>query len=87
MGCMQFYELRLNVQDMQHLRWVLSNEAEMQQSFMDMPPSEGQSPDEALEDWVIARDFKCHALRLIQSIDNVCPEAKQEPTEEAKETA
>lgn len=70
---MEFYNLRLNEEDLAHLRWVLNCECDMQQQMMDSPPAKGTSRDQALEDWVIARDMKVFAMRIIQMIDKVCP--------------
>jgi hypothetical protein len=68
---MKFYDLRLNDEDISHLRWLLQNEAEWQQHLMDSPPTKGQTPDEKLEDWVVARDMKTYAMRIVQMIDKV----------------
>lgn len=73
---MVFHTLTLNEQDLRHLRWVLTNEADYQQYLMDSPPSKGQSPEEMLEDWVIARDFMAEAMKIVQMIDKVCPKLK-----------
>lgn len=75
---MVFHTLTLNEQDLRHLRWVLSNDAEYQQYLMDSPPTKGQSPEETLEDWVIARDFMTDSLKVVQMIDKVCPKLKEE---------
>jgi hypothetical protein len=40
----------------------------MQEDLM-ANPSAGDSPELQLEDWVIARDMKCYALRIKQMID------------------
>jgi len=69
---MEFYNLRLNQQDLEHLRFVLEGEVEMQSDLMNDPPK-SKSVDEALEHWVISRDMKCFALRIIQMIDKVHP--------------
>lgn len=74
---MVFHSLTLNEQDLQHLRWVLANEAEHQRHLMLSPPAKGQSPEEQLEDWVIARDFMADALKIVQIIDKVCPDLKR----------
>jgi hypothetical protein len=68
---MKLYDLRLNDEDISHLRWLLQNEAEWQQHLMDSPPTKGQTPDEKLEDWVVARDMKTYAMRIVQMIDKV----------------
>jgi hypothetical protein len=68
---MKFYTLQLNAEDIDHLRWVLSNDADMQQDRMDDPPEKGQKPEAMLEDWVIFRDMKSQALKIIQMIDKV----------------
>ena len=68
---MKFYTLKLNEEDIDHLRWVLEGEAEMQQSLMDSPPEKGRTVEQGLEDWVIARDLKVQALKIIQMIDKV----------------
>lgn len=67
---MQFYNLRLNVQDIDHLRYLLECECEMQQELMDKP-DQSKSVDERLEDWIVSRDMKCYALRVLQMIDKV----------------
>lgn len=73
---MVFHTLTLNEQDLRHLRWVLNHDAEYQQYLMDSPPAKGQSPEEKLEDWVIARDFMADSLKIVQMIDKVCPKLK-----------
>ncbi len=73
---MVFHSLTLNEQDLDHLRWVLTMECEYQQHLMDSPPTKGQSPEEMLEDWVIARDFMADSLKIVQMIDKVCPKLK-----------
>lgn len=73
---MVFHALKLNEQDLQHLRWVLEDHVETQQYLMDSPPTRGQSPEEMLEDWVIARDFMADSLKIIQMIDKVCHKLK-----------
>ena len=73
---MVFHALKLNEQDLQHLRWVLEDHVETQQYLMDSPAIKGQSPEEMLEDWVIARDFMADSLKIMQMIDKVCPKLK-----------
>ena len=73
---MVFHALKLNEQDLQHLRWVLEDHVETQQYLMDSPALKGQSPEEMLEDWVIARDFMADSLKIMQMIDKVCPKLK-----------
>lgn len=73
---MVFHALKLNEQDLQHLRWVLEDHVETQQYLMDSPAITGQSPEEMLEDWVIARDFMADSLKIMQMIDKVCPKLK-----------
>jgi hypothetical protein len=46
---MVFHSLKLNEQDLRHLRWVLSNDVEEQQHLMNSPPTKGQSPEEVLK--------------------------------------
>lgn len=70
---MVFHTLTLNRQDLQHLRWVLQDHVEDQQHLMKSPPLPKQSPEEMLEDWLIARDFMADSLKVIQMIDKVCP--------------
>jgi hypothetical protein len=70
---MVFHTLTLNEQDLRHLRWVLADHVEDQQHLMNSPPATGQSPEEMLEDWVIARDFMADSLKIIQMIDKVYP--------------
>jgi hypothetical protein len=77
---MVFHTLTLNEQDLRHLRWVLSNDAEYQQYLMDSTPTKGRSPEEKLEDWVIARDFMADSLKIVQMIDRVCPKLAKEAT-------
>jgi hypothetical protein len=73
---MVFHTLTLNEQDLRHLRWVLKNDADYQQYLMDSHFPQGESPEERLEDWVIARDFMVDALKIVQMIDKVCPKLK-----------
>jgi hypothetical protein len=75
---MVFHSLKLNEQDLRHLRWVLGDHVEDQQHLMNSPPTKGQSPEEMLEDWVIARDFMGDSLKIIQMIDRVCPKLAKE---------
>ena len=70
---MVFHSLTLNEQDLRHLRWVLHDHIEDQQYLMDSPALKGQSPEEMLEDWVIARDFMADSMKIVQMIDKVCP--------------
>jgi hypothetical protein len=72
---MVFHTLTLNEQDLQHLRWVLQGQVEMQQSFMDSPIP-GQTPEEMMEDWVIARDILADSLKILQIIDKEFPQKK-----------
>lgn len=73
---MVLHSLTLNTLDMQHLRWVLLDHIEDQQHLMDSPPLKGQSPEETLEDWIIARDFMGDSVKIVQMIDKVCPTLK-----------
>lgn len=75
---MVFRSLTLNEQDLRHLRWVLTQDADNQKWLMDSPPTKGQSPEETLEDWVIARDFMTDSLKIVQMIDKVCPKLKED---------
>ena len=75
---MVFHTLTLNEQDLRHLRWVVSDYADVQRSFMNTPPTKGQTPEEMLEDWVIARDFMVDSMKIVQMIDKVCPKIAQE---------
>ena len=70
---MVFHTLTLNEQDLRHLRWVLEDHVEDQQHLMNSPPTKGQTPEEMLEDWVIARDFLADSRKIIQMIDKVYP--------------
>ena len=70
---MVFHSLTLNEQDLDHLRWVLTEYAQWQQDLMDAPPYPGQTPEEQLEDWVISRDLMVDAMKIVQMIDKVCP--------------
>jgi hypothetical protein len=74
---MVFHSLQLNEQDLRHLRWVLGDHVEDQQHLMNSPPAEGQSPEEMLEDWVIARDFMVDSMKILQMIDKTFPERKK----------
>lgn len=67
---MQFFSLRLNEEDLSHLRWLLEGDCQMNREFMDTPIKGKQS----LEDWVIARDMLCYSARVIAMIDKACPE-------------
>lgn len=72
---MVFHTLTLNEQDLRHLRWVLSDHIEDQQHLMNSGTGlPGQTPEEMLEDWVIARDFMADSMKIIQVIDKVYPE-------------
>jgi len=75
---MKFYDLRLNEQDLSYLRFVLGNEMEWQFQLMKTAQTEAATPDELLEDWVIARDMYADALKIVQMIDKVCPKLKKE---------
>lgn len=75
---MKFYDLRLNEEDLDHLRFVLRMECDMQQDLMKGENLKGASPDAILEDWVIARDMYAQALKIIQMIDKVCPKLAKE---------
>jgi hypothetical protein len=70
---MVFHTLTLNEQDLRHLRWVLEDHVEDQQHLMNSPPTKGQTPEETLEDWVIARDFMADSMKIVQMIDKVYP--------------
>jgi hypothetical protein len=70
---MVFHNLTLNEQDLQHLRWVLADHVEDQQHLMNSPLTKGQTPEEMLEDWVIARDFMADSMKILQMIDKVFP--------------
>lgn len=71
---MKFFSLRLNEEDLSHLRWLVSCDSEMQRDFMQEPRKKGQSEDQHLEDWCIARDMLMFNYRIIAMIDKVCPE-------------
>jgi hypothetical protein len=71
---MVFHTLTLNEQDLRHLRWVLTDHIEDQQHLMNSPLTKGQTPEEMLEDWVIARDFMADSIKIVQMIDKVYPE-------------
>lgn len=73
---MVFHTLMLNEQDLRHLRWVLKDHVEDQQWLMNSPPTKGQTPEEKMEDWVVARDFMADSLKVIQMIEKVCPKLK-----------
>jgi hypothetical protein len=53
---------------------VLADHIEVQQHLMNSPPTKGQTPEEMLEDWVIARDFMADSMKIVQMIDKVNPE-------------
>jgi hypothetical protein len=82
---MVFHTMTLNEQDLRYLRWVLVDHAEDQRHFMNAPPTKGQTPEEMLEDWVIARDFMVDALKIVQMIDKVCPKLAQEVSDACNE--
>lgn len=75
---MKFYDLRLNEEDLSYLRFVLEGDCEFHQDCMKATPARGATPDEILEDYVIARDMYAQALKIIQMIDRVCPKLKKE---------
>ena len=75
---MKFYDLRLNKDDLSYLRHVLSNECEWNTELMKTPHPSSATPEEKLEDFVIARDMYANALKVIQMIDRVCPKLKEE---------
>jgi hypothetical protein len=75
---MVFHTLTLNEQDLRYLRWVLVDHAADQQHLMNAPPTAGQTIEEQLEDWVVARDFMVDTLKIVQMIDKVCPKLAQE---------
>jgi hypothetical protein len=72
---MVFHSLTLNEQDLSHLRFLLKGDVEMQQSFMDSPMPR-QTPEEMMEDWVIARDLMADSLKILQIIDKEFPPKK-----------
>lgn len=74
---MRLHTLTLHEQDMRHLRWVLEDYMSDQKWIMDNPNAKS-SPDERMEDWLIARDFMADALKIIQAIDKCCPHLKKE---------
>jgi len=82
---MVFHTLTLNEQDLRYLRWVLVDHAEDQRYFMNAPPTKGQTPEEMLEDRVIALDFMVDALKIVQVIDKVCPKLAQEVSDACNE--
>jgi hypothetical protein len=67
---MPFFNLRLNEEDLSHLRWLLEGDCQMNREFMQEPIKGKKS----LEDWVIARDMLCYSARVIAMIDKVCPQ-------------
>jgi hypothetical protein len=69
-AAMQFFNLRLNEEDLSHLRWLLDGDCQMNAEFMDAPSKGKQS----LEDWVVARDMLFYSMRVIAMIDKVCPQ-------------
>lgn len=75
---MVFHTLTLNEQDLSHLRWVVQEYAEGCKDAMNLPPTAGQTPEEMLEDWVVARDFMVDALKIVQMIDKTCPKLAKE---------
>jgi hypothetical protein len=46
---------------------------EMQQDIMKSPHPDSATPEEKLEDFVVARDMYADALKIVQMIDRVCP--------------
>lgn len=68
---MEFFNLRLNEEDLSHLRWLLSCDCDMNRELMNEPIKKGPK---GLEDWVIARDMLCFSARIIAMIDKTCPQ-------------
>lgn len=67
---MRFFNLRLNEEDLLHLRWLLIQDCNMNREFM-QEPIKGKR---GLEDWVVARDMLCYTQRIVAMIDKACPE-------------
>lgn len=66
---MKFYNLKVNEEDINFLRFCVESERDMAKEWMDNP---GKGvPEKVLEDWVIARDGYAQALKLLQLIDRV----------------
>lgn len=74
---MKFYDLRLNDEDIEHLRFVLECECDMQQDLMKSPSTKPQTAEEKLQDWVIARDMYAQSLKVLQMIDKVHPKRRK----------
>lgn len=68
---MKFYDLRLNAEDIDHLRWMLEMDCKFQEDCMKSPNPSSKTPEAKLEDWVIARDMMAQSLKVIQMIDRV----------------
>lgn len=62
------YTLTMSAGDLDHLCWVLEQEAEMQKEMMNTPDPKAK-PEKQLEDWAIGREFMLHAMRLKQIIE------------------
>jgi hypothetical protein len=67
----KFYDLRLTLEDIDHLRWVLDMDCKFQEDCMKQPHPSSATPEEKLQDWVIARDGLVQSLKVIQMIDRV----------------
>lgn len=72
-SAMPFFSLRLNEEDLSHLRWLLEGDCQMNREFMQEPIKGKKS----LEDWVIARDMLCFSARIIAMIDKTCPQIRK----------
>jgi hypothetical protein len=78
---MKFYNLRLTEYDLEHLRWTLSVDCEVQQDLMKSGHPASATADEKLEDFVTARDLYSMSHRVIQMIDRVCPNLAKEASD------
>lgn len=67
----KFYDLRLTREDIDHLRWVLEMDCKFQEDCMKAPHPSSATPEEKLQDWVIARDGLVQSMKVIQMIDRV----------------
>lgn len=62
------HTITMSADDLDHLCWVLEQEAEMQKDMMNTPDPKA-NPEQQLTDWAIGREFMLHAMRLKQIIE------------------
>lgn len=66
---MKFYNLRINEEDINFLRFCVETQRDIDKEWMDSTCK--GTPEQKLEDWVIARDSYAQAIKLMQLIDRV----------------